>query len=206
MGVHSNFFDLGGHSLLAGRVLARVASVLRVSLPIRALFEASTVEALARRIDEARVAQSTEPWPEIPRVERDGPRLLSLRQERVLKIERELPGLPQFNLPFAYRLQGPLNVPALEQSLVEVVRRHDSLRTGFTWVGERPFAYFAPASDVVSTLAIEDLAAGTPTTNNRVKALLLKKAELRAEQEAWTPFDMTRAPSCDGWLHMRLGE
>ena len=105
-----------------------------------------------------------------------------------------MPGLPQFNLPFAYRLQGPLNVPALERSLAEVVRRHDSLRTGFGWAGERPIALIAPASEVDSSLVIEDLAAGTPVGNDRAKALLLKKAELRAEQEAWTPFDMTRAP------------
>ena len=45
------------------------------------------------------------------------------------------PELPQFNLPFAYRLQGPLNVPALERSLAEVVRRHDSLRTAFALAG-----------------------------------------------------------------------
>ena len=51
-----------------------------------------------------------------------------------------------------------------------------------------------PAADVVSLLVFEDLAVGTPTVNNRVKALLLEKAELRAAQEAWTPFDMTRAP------------
>ena len=158
------------------------------------LFEASTVEALARRIDEARAMQSTEPRPEIARVERDGPQPVSILQEHVLRIERELPGLPQFNLPFAYRLQGPLNVPALERSLVEVVRRHDSLRTGFSWAGERPVALIAPASDVVSPLGIEDLAAGISAGNNRAKALLLKKAELRAAQEAWTPFDMTRAP------------
>ena len=194
VGIFSNFFDLGGHSLLAGRVLARVASVFHVSLPIRALFEASTVEALARRIDEARAMQSTEPRPEIARVERDGPQAISILQEHVLRIERELPGLPQFNLPFAYRLQGPLNVPALERSLVEVVRRHDSLRTGFSWAGERPVAFIAPASDVDSPLGIEDLAVGISAGNNRAKALLLKKAELRAAQEAWTPFDMTRAP------------
>ena len=42
---------LGGHSLLAGQVLARVANAFGVSLPIRALFEAPTVEALARRIE-----------------------------------------------------------------------------------------------------------------------------------------------------------
>ena len=160
IGVFSNFFDLGGHSLLAGQVLARVANVFGVSLPIRALFEAPTVEALARRIDEAREMQSNEPRLEIARVEGDGPQPVSIVQEHVLRIERELPGLPQFNLPFAYRLQGPLNVPALERSLAEVVRRHDSLRTGFAWVDERPVAFIAPASDIDSSLAIEDLAAG----------------------------------------------
>ena len=63
----------------------------------------------------------------------------------MLRIERDLPGLPQFNLPFAYRLQGPLNVPALKRSLAEVVRRHDSLRMGFAWAGEVPVALIAPA-------------------------------------------------------------
>ena len=169
VGIFDNFFDLGGHSLLAGQVLARVASVFRVSLPIRALFEATTVEALARRIDEARATQSTESRPEIARVEREGPSAVSILQEHVLRIERELPGLPQFNLPFAYRLQGPLNVPALERSLVEVVRRHDSLRTGFSWVDERPVPFITPASDIVSPLVVEDLAVGTSAGNNRAR-------------------------------------
>src|SRR5439155_10142479 len=124
----------------------------------------------------------------------DGPQPVSIVQEHMLRIERALPGLPQFNLPFAYRLQGPLNVPALERSLAEVVRRHDSLRTRFVWVGEQPFALIAPAADIDSFVVIEDLAASAPTGNDRAKALLLKKAELQAEQEAWTPFDITRAP------------
>ena len=133
IGVFDNFFDLGGHSLLAGRALARVAEAFGVSLPLRALFEAPTVAALARRISEARETRSIEPALEIARGERDGPQPVSILQEHMLRIERDLPGLPQFNLPFAYRLQGPLNVPALKRSLAEVVRRHDLLRTGFAW-------------------------------------------------------------------------
>ena len=136
IGVFDNFFDLGGHSLLAGRALARVAEAFGVSLPLRALFEAPTVAALARRISEARETQSIEPALEIARGERDGPQPVSILQEHMLRIERDLPGLPQFNLPFAYRLQGPLNVPALKRSLAEVVRRHDSLRMGFAGAGD----------------------------------------------------------------------
>ena len=74
------------------------------------------------------------------------------------------------------------------------MRRHDSLRTGFAWVDERPVALSVAASKVDFTLAVEDLAGEARAGNQRARALLLKQAGLKAEQQAWTPFDLARAP------------
>ena len=190
--VRSNFFHLGGHSLLAGRVMARVANVFGVSLPIRTVFEASTIEALALRIEEAHVPAGLRP--RSPDTHMDYVPSMSILQDRVVRIERELPDLPQFNLPYVFRLQGPLNVAALERGLTELVRRHEALRTCFGWAGEGPVPSVVAASEAISPLAIEDISIAAPAGDKRASALLLKKAELRVEQEAWTPFDLARAP------------
>jgi amino acid adenylation domain-containing protein len=52
VGVGDDFFALGGHSLSAARVLARVRDLLRVELPLSAVFERRTIERIAELIAE----------------------------------------------------------------------------------------------------------------------------------------------------------
>src|SRR5215213_7151460 len=56
VGIHDNFFELGGHSLLATQVVSRLNRHFGVELPLRVLFEDSTIEGLALAVTQMQAA------------------------------------------------------------------------------------------------------------------------------------------------------
>ena len=59
-------------------------------------------------------------------------------------IDQLEPGSPLYNLASMYRMRGPLNVQALEKTVNEIVRRHESLRTTFRNVDGQPLQVITP--------------------------------------------------------------
>src|SRR5437588_10194189 len=67
----------------------------------------------------------------IPRRTVHSPVPLSFAQQRLWFIDQLVPGNPVYNGSSAMRLAGPLNIAAFQESLNEIVRRHEILRTTF---------------------------------------------------------------------------
>ncbi len=196
IGAGDDFFDLGGHSLLVGQVLARVRTVFGVELPVRAAFEARTLAALARRIEEERLADGPEPAPLAP-APRDRSLPLSFGQERLWFLHRLDPDSAVYNLPLAFRLTGPLDGRLLERSLDEVFRRHEVLRTTFAEGPDGdPLQIVAPFH--APGLPQADLSGLPP-------AAASAEADRQTALEARRPFDLVRGPVARAFL-LRLGE
>jgi len=184
VGVRDNFFDLGGHSLVATQVISRARDLFQVELPLRALFEAPTVEGLAARLAAAR-REGRRPAPPPEPAPADLERPLSFAQQRLWFLDQLEPDSPSYNTPSTLRLRGPLDVPALEASLNEIVSRHEVLRTTFPGVDGKPVAVVS--SELRLELPIEDLS-GLPPAGRWPEAMR------RARKEAQAPFDLARGP------------
>ncbi len=144
VGVNDNFFELGGHSLLATQVVSRVLQTFAVQLPLRALFEAPTVGALADRIHKLSNSQETAASPVIPHTARQEVPPLSFAQKRLWFLDQLEGASGSYNLSRAVRMTGRLNVAVLQQTLSEIVSRHESLRTNFELLDEEPVQAISP--------------------------------------------------------------
>ncbi len=126
VGLDDDFFALGGNSLIATRVAARLGQALDVQVPVRVLFEASSVELLAARVESEVGSGARAALTAMVRPERI---LLSLAQQRMWFLNRFEPESTAYNLPVAIRLSGLLDVAALQAAVSDVVARHEVLRT-----------------------------------------------------------------------------
>ncbi|RKH50609.1 condensation domain-containing protein, partial [Corallococcus aberystwythensis] len=181
VGVKDSFFELGGHSLLATQVVSRVRSEFSVELPLRALFESPTVEALAGRLHGSTGPQA----PKLTRVAHDGPRPLSFAQQRLWLLDQLQPGDASYNIPTALQLSGRVDVEALRRAFEALVQRHEALRTTFGQHQDQPIQIIhAPSGWELPLVDLSSLP----------EALRENEARRLADEEARRPFDLARGP------------
>jgi hypothetical protein len=185
LGVNDNFFEIGGHSLLATQVVSRAREILKIEIQLRSMFESPTVAALAAVVETAKVMGGGLQYQPIERASRDGALPLSFAQQRLWFIDRLEPDSAAYNMPLAMRLSGELDVAALEESLSEIMRRHESLRTCFPVRDGQPQQFIREAEPLLMPLSdLRELGA----VEREARALELAQAEARQ------PFVLAQGP------------
>ncbi|HEY0727872.1 MAG TPA: condensation domain-containing protein, partial [Pyrinomonadaceae bacterium] len=102
----------------------------------RAALSALKQQELERLLNKTAAGQT--PAPVIPKRPATGPAPLSFAQERLWFLDQLEPDSVAYNVCIPLRLTGRLNVAALNQSINEAARRHESLRTTFIEHEGRP--------------------------------------------------------------------
>src|SRR5262249_49652517 len=133
--------------------------------------------------------EETAPAPPLVRIERGGASgrraPLSFAQQRLWFIDQLNPGGAVYNIPGAMRLEGALNLDALERVINEIVRRHEVLRTRFEVIRGEPAQLVDEWEPRI--LEVIDLTSLPPEARE-------EEVTRKVREEAGTGFDLSLGP------------
>ncbi|EID79114.1 non-ribosomal peptide synthetase, partial [Rhodococcus opacus RKJ300 = JCM 13270] len=149
VGVNDDFFALGGNSLIATRLVARINAAVGDRIGIRDVFDAPTVAGLAAL---AEAHDGLEARPPLKPREGTAEVPVSPAQQRMWFINQFDTTSSAYNVAFALRLEGRLDVRALRAAVADVIERHEAVRTIFPLTDDGPRQVILPAASAVPDL------------------------------------------------------
>ncbi|MCP4150974.1 MAG: hypothetical protein GY757_24720, partial [bacterium] len=134
IGIDNDFFLLGGHSLKATILLSKIHKEFSIQLSLGEMFQLPTVRELSPYI---RGAVKTE-YSDIPPVEKKEYYAVSSPQKRLYILQQMETGNTGYNMPYTIFPDEKIDKNKLETAFQKLVARHESLRTSFHILEDRP--------------------------------------------------------------------
>lgn len=174
-----DFFSIGGHSLNATRVLSRIQKEFGMRMELRSMFLFPTISAMAQEIDRTlgKTADS---------IEHVAPQALyelSHAQQRLWLLYQGNKNDLSYNIPFAFTLEGDLNLAAFDEAIDTLIDRHEILRTVFVTQAGKPWQCVLEPCALGFTVQRIDLRASSQA--------LAEASRIAQDQQ---PFDLEKGP------------
>ncbi|MGD2087206.1 MAG: amino acid adenylation domain-containing protein [Candidatus Aminicenantes bacterium] len=180
VGIQDDFFELGGDSLKALLLLPKIHKELQVEIPIVEFFNRTTIQKLSdyiRGVDQAA-------YYSIEAVEKKDYYALSSGQKRLYILQQMQKDGIAYNESQVVSQEFDPGRDTLEKTYKKLIRRHESLRTSFQMIADKPVQRIH--DEVEFEIEYFDLS-GTPTARRRQLIISTIKNFIR-------PFDLSRAP------------
>jgi amino acid adenylation domain-containing protein len=134
IGIDGNFFQLGGHSLKAMALVSKIHNELDTRIPLAQVFKTPTIRGLSKFIKETaedkNISIEVGEEKEYYKVTPDQKRMFILNGLDSVNTT--------YNIPRAWKIEGPFNIRLFDHALRALIQRHDSLRTSFALKDSEP--------------------------------------------------------------------
>jgi amino acid adenylation domain-containing protein len=180
-----SLMGLGIDSLQITQLFTRLRDHFEVNLELPALFDAADFRALAATLADAMHGQTVSQLPPLEPVVRQELMPMSFSQKRMWFMDKLRENNVAYNLPFALKIEGALDVAAAEKAFQSMVNRHEVLRTVYVEKDGHAYQQVLPATQW--QFSREDL-------TYLKEPALAKAIQDRVDREARKPFDLAKGP------------
>jgi fengycin family lipopeptide synthetase D len=181
IGIDDDFFHLGGHSLKAVLLVSRMHKVFNIKVPLTEIFKTPTIKGLSTYIKSRE--KGTGAYTSIEPVEKREYYMLSPAQKRIYILQQMDEKSTTYNISSTIELVKEFDKSKLEGIFLNLIKRHESLRTSFMMLDELPVQQIH--DEVEFEIEYDDM----------------KEVEVKVEEERSPvlssfvrPFDLSRAP------------